>query len=99
MLKGTLLGLGGGVNAFFCSVSCCQSVKCHEDLLEMRNFQCIRGGSVLPPLSSCTLGQAMRQKVRRLALVEVCMHFSLLFLVWSVWENVLHGYNSGGNVV
>ena len=26
------------------------------------------------------------------------MHFSMLFLVCSVWENALHAYKSGGNV-
>ena len=47
--KGASPSLGGGVNAFFRSLSCWQSVKIHEDLVKLPGFQCIGGGSVPPP--------------------------------------------------
>ena len=47
-LKGVLLGLGGGVNAFLCIVSFWQNVKNREELLKLRGFQCI-GGAVHRP--------------------------------------------------
>ena len=50
-------------------------MKIHEDLLKMRGFQCIEGGSVPAPLSCRTLGQAMRQMARCLALAEAPMRF------------------------
>ena len=74
-------------------------MKIHEDLLKLPSLQCIGGSSVPPQMSCQTLGQVMRRRAHRLALAEACMHFSVLFLVCSVWENALHGCNSGGNVV
>ena len=43
------LGLGRGVNAFLCSVSCWQSVKIHEGLLKMYGFQNASGATVSRP--------------------------------------------------
>ena len=97
--KVRLPGLGKGVNAFLCSVSCWQSVKIRKELLKMHGFQCIGGRSVLAQMSCKTLGRAMPQKTRPLALQRGACIFSILFLVCSVWENALHGYNSGGNAV
>ena len=57
--KGAPPGLDKGVNAFSYGVSCFQSVKIRKDLLKMHGFQCIRGGSVLPPPSCYMLGRAM----------------------------------------
>ena len=82
--KGALPGPGGGANAFFCVVPCWQNVKICEGLLQMPSFQCIGGGSVLPPISCRTLGRAARQKARRLALAEASMHFSVAYHVRSV---------------
>ena len=83
--KGASPSLGAGVNAFFCGVSRSQGVKIREDLLKMRGFQCIGGGSVSAPPSSRTLGRAMRQKAHRLVLVEGPVHF---FGVISCRQNV-----------
>ena len=41
----------------------------------MRGFQCIGGGSVPHPPSSCALVWAMRRKTHRLALAEGPLHF------------------------
>ena len=49
---------------------CWQNVKICEYFLKMRGFHCIGGGNVPPPPNWWTLGQAMHQKARRLALVE-----------------------------
>ena len=68
--KGPSPGLGVGVNAFVCGVSRLQGVKIREDLLKMRSFQCIGGGSVPPPISCRTLGRVARRKAHRLALAE-----------------------------
>ena len=76
--NGASPGIGRGVDAFFCVVSCWQGVKTHKGWLKLQGFQCIRASSVLPPMSCRTLGLAMRQKVHRLALVEACMHFCLV---------------------
>ena len=48
-LKGALPGLDIGLNANFCVVSCCLSVKICECSLKMRGFHCIGGCSVTPP--------------------------------------------------
>ena len=85
--KATLPDLGGGVNALFCGASCWQSVKNCKGLLEMHSFQCIGGGSVRPPPSCHTLGQAMRWKVCHLALAEAWMHFFVAYHVGSVWKS------------
>ena len=84
VLKGALPGLDKGVNAFFCGVSYCQSVKIHECLLRMCGFQCIGGRNVLPPPSCRMLGWAMHQKVRQLAFVEALMHFSMAYPIAKV---------------
>ena len=47
----------------------------------MPSFQCIRGGSVPPPMACRTLGRAARQKERRLALPEAPNLFSLSYCV------------------
>ena len=83
-LKSTLFGLGRGVNAFFYIVSCWQSVKIHEDLLKLRGFHYMGGGSVPPPMSCQTLGKVTRQKPHCLALLEAWMHFSTLYHVGRV---------------
>ena len=83
--KGALPSIDEGLNAIFCVVFCCQSVKVCECSLKMRGFQCIGGGSVLPPPSCQTLGRAMRRKAHRLALAEGPMQF---FCVVSCWQNV-----------
>ena len=98
-LKGASLGLCGGVNAFFYILSCWLGVKIRKGWLKLYGFQCIKGGGVPAPMSCQMLGRAMRQKACRLALAEVCMHFSVFFLVCNVWESALHGYKSGGNAV
>ena len=59
-LKGASPGLGGGMNAVFCIVSCWQSVKIRQGFLKLRDFQCIECGSVPPPLSFHMLGRATR---------------------------------------
>ena len=97
--KGATPSFGGGVDAFFYVVSCWQSVKNREGLLKLCGFHCIRGGSVPAPVNCQTLGPAMHQRVHRPAWAEARMHFSVSFLVCSVWENALHGYKSGGNAV
>ena len=58
-LKAVLPGLDGGVNEFSYSVSFWQSVKIREGLFKVHGFQCIGGGSVLPPPSCRTLSQAL----------------------------------------
>ena len=68
--KGTSPGLGGGVNAFFCIVSCWQGVKIRKGWLKLRSFQRIRGSYVPAAKNHRTLGWAMRRKARRLALAE-----------------------------
>ena len=70
---------------FFCVVLCCHNVKFCEFLLAMPSFQCIRGGSVPPPMPCRTLGQAARRKVRRLALAEAPI---LFFSAVLCWQNV-----------
>ena len=47
--KGELLGLGGGVNAFFCVVSCWQSVKIRKCLLKNAWFSMHREQKCLAP--------------------------------------------------
>ena len=47
--KGASPGLGGGMNAFFCSVLCWQGVKIRERLLKLHGFQCIRGRKCTVP--------------------------------------------------
>ena len=131
--KDASLGLGGGVNTFFCIVSCWQSVKFCECFLKLRSFQCI-GGKSVPRAMSCpdagpgdapkgvspNLGggvNAFFSVVSMLGGFENpvkdglncaifnalgaahCMHFSVLFLDCSVWENALHGCKSGCNAV
>ena len=86
--KGVLLGLGGGVNAFVCGVSCLQSVKIHKCLLRLHSFQCIGGRSVPTPLSWHTLGRAMHQKAHHLALAEAWMHCLMAYHVGKVWKSV-----------
>ena len=68
--KGMWLGLGGGVNAFFWSVSCSKGVKIHEGWLKLHNFQCIGGGCVPVAMSCQMLGQAMDRKAHRLDLAK-----------------------------
>ena len=65
----------------FCVVLCWQNVKICECLLAMPSFQCIGGGSVPPPMPCRTLGQAARQKARRLALAEALILFFLSYCV------------------
>ena len=91
MPKGRSSSLGRGVNAFFCIVSHWQGVKISKGGLKLHNFQCIRGGSILTPMSCRTLGRAMRQKACHQVLVEACMDVFVSFLVRSAWENAMHG--------
>ena len=63
-------GLGGGVNACCCSISCWHNVKIRECLLKLHNHECIWGGNVWLPLNCCPLGQAMHRKACCLALAE-----------------------------
>ena len=79
--KGASLGLGGGLNANFCVIFYCQSVKICECSFKMHDFHCIGGGSVRPPLSCQTLGRVMCRKARRLALVQASMLFSTVYHV------------------
>ena len=73
--KGASPGLGGGAESFFSVVLCWQNVKMCECLLATPSFQCIGDGSVPPPISCWTLGRAVRQKGRRLALAEAPILF------------------------
>ena len=68
--KARRLALAEAPIHFFWVVLCCHNVKFCEFLLGMLSFQCIRGGSVPPPMPSQTLGRAARRKARRLALAE-----------------------------
>ena len=61
-LKGVSPSLGGGADPFFCVALCWQNVKICECLLATPSFQCIGGGSVLPPMPCRTLGRAACQK-------------------------------------
>ena len=83
--KGASPGLGGGADPLFCVVLCCQNVKICQCLLATPSFQCIGGGSVLPPMPCRTLGRAARRKARRLALAEALI---LFFSVVLCWQNV-----------
>ena len=65
----------------FCVVSCWQNVKICECFLKMRGFCRIGGGNVPPPPNCRTLGRAMRQKMRRLALVEPPILLSVSFVL------------------
>ena len=56
--KGAAPGLGGGAKSFFSIVLCWQNVKIYECLLATPSFQCIRAGSVPPPISCRTVGRA-----------------------------------------
>ena len=56
--KGVLPGLGGGAEPFSSVVLCWQNDKFCECLLATPSFQCIGGGSVLPPMACRTLGRA-----------------------------------------
>ena len=79
--KGASPGLGGGAESFFSIVLCWQDVKMCGCLLATPRFQCIGGGSVLPPMPCRTLGRAARRKARRLALAEALNLFSLSYRV------------------
>ena len=80
------LALAQAPMQFFGVVSCCDSVKICECLLKMHAFQCIGRGSVPFPPSCWTVGQAMRQKAHRLALVQASMHF-LCHITFARCEN------------
>ena len=82
--KGASPGLGRGANAFFGVLSCWQSGKVGEGLVEMPSLQCIRGDSVPPPITCQTLSWAAPQKVRRLALAEAPMHLFVSYHVGKV---------------
>ena len=86
--KGASLGLGGGAESFFSVVLCWQNVKMCECLLATPSFQCIGAGSVPPPISCRTLGQAARRKVHRLALAEAPNLFSLSYCVGKTLKSV-----------
>ena len=86
--KGASPGLGGGANPFFCVISCCQNLKICECLLAMPSFQCIRGGSVPPPITCRTLGWVARRKARRLALVEAPIFFFVSYCVGKTLNSV-----------
>ena len=88
--KSALLGLDGGVHAFFSIVSCWQCVKNFEGLGKVHSFHCIDGSSVPPPMSCQTLSQAMRQKARHLALAEAFICLLALVSGGNVWKNALH---------
>ena len=79
--EGASPGLGGGADLFFSVVLCWQNVKICEYLLATPSFQCIGGGSVLPPMPFRTLARAARRKARRLALAEAPNLFSLSYCV------------------
>ena len=79
--KAHRLALAEAPILFFSVVLCWQNVKICECLLAMPSFQCIGGGSVPCPMACRTLGQAARQKARRLALAEVPNLFSLPYCV------------------
>ena len=80
--------LGAGVNAFFCSVSHSQRVKIHEDLLKMRGFQCIGGGSVPPHrVAARWAGRCAKRRVA-LALAEAPMHFFVSYHVGKMLKSV-----------
>ena len=83
--KARRLALAEAPINFFCVVLCCHNVNFYEFLLGMPSFQCIRGGSVPPPMPCRTLGRAARQKVRHLALAEAPI---LFFSVVLCWQNV-----------
>ena len=86
--KGTLPGLGGGADPFFCVVLCWQNVKICECLLATPSFQCIGGGSVPPPMPCRTLGRAAGRKARRLALAEAPILFSVSYYVGKTFKFV-----------
>ena len=79
--KARCLALAEAPILFFCVVLCWQNVKICECLLGMPSFQCIGGGSVLPPMPCQTLCQAARRKAHRLALAEALSLFSLSYCV------------------
>ena len=79
--KAHRLALAEALILFFFVVLRCQNFKICECLLATPSFQCIGGGSVLPPMACRTLGRATRQKARRLALPEAPNLFSLLYCV------------------
>ena len=75
-LKGACrLGLGGEAPILFSlSYHVGKTLKLCECLLGMPSFQCIGGGSVPPPITCRTLGRAVHQKARCLALAEAPMY-------------------------
>ena len=86
--KGASPGLGGGAESFFSVVLCWQNVKMCGCLLATPSFQCIRGGSVPPPMPCRTLGRAACRKVRRLALGEAPILFSVSYCVGKTLKSV-----------
>ena len=83
--KGASPGLGEGAESFFSIVLCWQNVKICECLLATPSFQCIKGGSVPPPMPCRTLGRVARRKARRQAFAEAPI---LFFSVVLCWQNV-----------
>ena len=71
--KAHRLALAEAPILFFSIILCWQNVKICECLLGMPSFQCIRGGSVPPPMPCRTLGRATRRMARHLALPQAPM--------------------------
>ena len=86
--KARRLALAEAPILFFSVVLCWQNVKICECLLGMPTFQCIRGGSVPPPMACRTLGRAVRRKARRLALAEAPILFFLSYCVGKTLKSV-----------
>ena len=88
--KGASPGLGRGADPFFCVVLCWPNVKICACLLATPNFQCIGGGSVLPPMPCWTLGRAACRKARRLALAEAPILFISVVLSWQNFKKFVN---------
>ena len=82
--KAHCLALAEALIFFFCVILCWQKLNSVNVCLGSC-FQCIRGGSVPPPITCRTLAQAAHRKAHRLTLAEALI---LFFCVVLCWQNV-----------